>query len=189
MGEYETDRARVEPDVERVENRADARHGVMRLDHGRDVRRHDRHRVARPDTAARQGRAQPPAALLEFGVAVAPLAMDHGCPVWEDPRRAPQETDRRQRHVVGRIFVEAGFEDAIGRAGQHGSPPGMEPERLVRNRTSATSQQARHRRIVVQLRDLPPEILVPQGGGVGVVDLAEARILGGNIGPDRQSRL
>src|SRR5262249_61578102 len=64
-----------------------------------------------PAPERRRGRAGAgrAATFRRVGPAVAPLAIGDGEPVWIDRRAAQQETDRRQRHVIGRVLVEPEF--------------------------------------------------------------------------------
>ena len=102
----EGDRPRVEAIVQRVEHGARHRHAVVRLEHGRDVGRHDGDGVAAADPAPPQGRAEPAAAGVEVGVAEAQVAMDDGGLPRIDARGPGEEGERRQRDVVGADPVE-----------------------------------------------------------------------------------
>ena len=56
--EHERDGFRVQAGIEGIQHGAGHRHAEMGFEHGRDVGRHDRHGVARPDAALRQRRRQ-----------------------------------------------------------------------------------------------------------------------------------
>ena len=66
MLEDEGDGFRVEPDVERVENRARHRHAEVRLEEFRYVRRHHGHGVAQPYAAPLERRRQTNATFVRF---------------------------------------------------------------------------------------------------------------------------
>jgi hypothetical protein len=55
MLQNKANRRRIQPDVDRAQHRAKHRHGVMCLQHFRDVGGHDRHGVALADPGIRQG--------------------------------------------------------------------------------------------------------------------------------------
>ena len=63
----------------------------------------------RPMPCACQRRGEPAAAFQALPPGVAALAVDDRDAVRIDRSRAPQKPDRRQRHVIGRVLVEAGF--------------------------------------------------------------------------------
>ncbi|MNQ31925.1 hypothetical protein D3C85_453080 [compost metagenome] len=98
--EHEGDGLGVQAHVEGVEHRADHRHAEVRLEHGRDVRQHHRHRVATADAATGQGRGQAPAALVGFGPGAADGAVDHRGVVGVDARGALDEAERREGDMV-----------------------------------------------------------------------------------------
>src|SRR3546814_357604 len=82
----------------------------MGLEHGGNVGAHHRHGIAVPNPPLRERRCQTNAALVQFPVGVALVAMDHGGPVAEDPRGALQKAHRRERHEVCRRFGQVAFE-------------------------------------------------------------------------------
>ena len=76
MVQGERDRRRIEAGVQRVQHGAEHRHGEMRLDHLRHVRREDRHRVEPPDPPRSQPRGEAAAAAIQVGVGQAPRSVD-----------------------------------------------------------------------------------------------------------------
>ena len=101
MVELEGDLRRVEAGVHGMQHRAVShRHAVMRLDHRRRVRQHDRDRIAAPHAARPQGRGQPPAVAPQLGIGDPRLAVDHGDPGRMGQGRAFQIDQRRQRLMV-----------------------------------------------------------------------------------------
>ena len=74
MLEDERDRARVEPVIQRVQDRAGHRHGVMRFKQRRHVRRQHRHRVAAPDAAPAQRVGKAANAVVKLTIRETPLA-------------------------------------------------------------------------------------------------------------------
>ena len=64
MLQDERDRCRIQPDVDRAQHRAEHRHGIMRLQHLRNVGGHDRHGIA----------------LADAGIAPAPMPADAHAP-------------------------------------------------------------------------------------------------------------
>ena len=109
MIEDEADRGRVEPGVDGVEHRARHRYAVMDFQHVRHVGRHHGDRVAKAEPAFGEGRGEPAAARVKFGVIAPEAPVDH-CRFFRiDLRRALQKGQRRERLVVGGLPVEAGF--------------------------------------------------------------------------------
>ncbi|MNZ77600.1 hypothetical protein D3C78_961480 [compost metagenome] len=105
--QHEGDGLGVQAHVEGVEHRADHRHAEVRLEHGRDVRQHHRHRIALADAAAGQRRGQAPAALVGFAPGAADRAVDHGRALRVDAGGALEETERGEGNVVDRGGREA----------------------------------------------------------------------------------
>ena len=99
--------AGIEAVVQGIEHGAGERHAVMRLEHGRRVGRHHRHRAAGPDTQALQRRRKAAAALVELRIAVADGAVHDGDALGIDAGRALEKGERRQGRVVRRIPVQA----------------------------------------------------------------------------------
>ncbi len=112
--EDERDRARVQPVVERVQHRAGHRHGVMRLEHRRHVRRQHRDRVAVPDAAPAQRVGEPAAALVELAIREAPRSrpspgrLDHRELVGINRGGAFEKAERGQRREIRLVAREMG---------------------------------------------------------------------------------
>ena len=110
MAQDEGNRVGVEADVERVEHRArpSARQNALRTPRGcsgaisATVSPRPTPRAASAAASRRQRSSA-------CAPAVAPLAIGDGEPARIDRGRAPQKADRRQRHKIGRVFVEPGF--------------------------------------------------------------------------------
>ncbi len=109
VAEDEGDRLGIEADVERVQHRAGHRDAEMRLEGLGHVGRHQRHRVAAPDTARRQRRGEAAAAFEALPPGMAALAMDDRGVLGVDRRRAQQKPDRRQGDKIGPVLAEAGL--------------------------------------------------------------------------------
>ncbi len=118
------DGRRIQPVIQRVDDRPRERHAIMRLQHLRDIGREDRHRIATANAALVQGARQPAAAGVKFGIGELCVAMHNGRLIGIYIRRAAQKTERRQRLMIGRIFVKVKIVD-IGRHGgilpEHGA--------------------------------------------------------------------
>jgi hypothetical protein len=93
--EAERDGRRVQAHVERVEDRAQRRHGVVRFEERRDVGSHDRDGVAAPDAALRERRGEAPAARLHLAVRVREPPMADRDLVRPDERAALEESHGR----------------------------------------------------------------------------------------------
>src|SRR5260221_1458069 len=106
MFQDEADNRRIEPDVERIEHGAGHGDAEMRLEGLGCVGRHQPHCVVLGPPGPAERARQPPAAPVALGPAVAALAMHHRQPVREHLGAAGDESERRQRHVIGRIAVE-----------------------------------------------------------------------------------
>ena len=112
--QHEGDDWGIEPRVDRMQYGAGHGDPVMRLQHRRGVRQHHRDRVAVADEALRQGRSEPPRAIVELLVGQAhpavhdgrTLGMGGGCPF--------QQGERRQRREVRCVLVEITVVDAGG---------------------------------------------------------------------------
>ncbi len=104
MLQHERDRGRIEPRVECVDYGAGHRDAVVRLEHGRYVRRHDGHRITRPDPPALQRRGQAAAAQVSFPPSVSMMTVDHGEAVRVDLGHSPQEG---QRAIAGRNWQDS----------------------------------------------------------------------------------
>ena len=111
MLQDERDRCRIQPDVDRAQHCAEHRHGIMRLQHLRNVGGHDRHGFTLADAGTRKCRCQPTSTLQELRVGVASLAMDHRDAWPVRARRAYQKRHRRQRHIIRRSAIEILFVD------------------------------------------------------------------------------
>ena len=111
MLQDERNRCRIQPDVDRAQHRAEHRHGIMRLQHLRNVGGHDRHGFTLADAGTRKCRCQPTRTLQELRIGVASLAMDHRDARSVHARRAYQERHRRQRHIIRRSAIEILFVD------------------------------------------------------------------------------
>ena len=107
MVEDEGERRSVEPIVESVEDGAAHGNAVVRLQHRRGVGRYNRHGVALGDAALGQRRGEAPAALVEFGIARAAVAVDPCRPLGKYRRGAAQERERGQRNVVRVVALES----------------------------------------------------------------------------------
>src|SRR5258708_978698 len=106
MFQDEADHRRIEPDVERIEHGAGHGDAEMRLEGLGRVGRHQRHRVVLGHPGPAERARQAPAAPVALGPAVAAPARHHRQRVREHWGAAGDESERRQRHVIGRIAVE-----------------------------------------------------------------------------------
>ena len=106
MVELECDRGCVQPDVERVQNRARHGHGKMQFIHRRNVRQHGGDRIAATDAAPGQKRCEASAALVSLRPGEAAAFVDGAGQVRIDGRAARQEAQRCQRDIVGRGLVQ-----------------------------------------------------------------------------------
>ncbi len=119
----EADGRGVQADVERVEHGARHGHPVVRLEHGRRVRCHDRDAVANADAPRTQRRGEAPAAGVGLGPALAMVAVDERRMLREDLRRAGHEAEWAQRGIVGRGLGEfAGLRTGLGHDGRTWPP-------------------------------------------------------------------
>ena len=94
----------IEPGVEGVEHRPRHRHAIVAFQHRRRIGEHHRNRVALFDAGLGQCRGQPPARGIELGIGRALPAMDDGGVIGIDRGRPGQESEGRQRLVVGGRF-------------------------------------------------------------------------------------
>src|SRR3990172_1311246 len=69
----------------------------------------NRNRVARADAPFRQGRSQAPAAFVRLGPGDLPVAVYRGDTLRINRRRAREQAERRERHVVRRILIKVLF--------------------------------------------------------------------------------
>ena len=106
VAEDEPEGVRVEPVVQRVEDRAAHGHTEVRLEHLRDVRRHQRDGVADADAAPGQRPGETAAAGVELGVGKAPGSVHDGRLVGVDHGRSLQEADRGEGNEVRGPLVE-----------------------------------------------------------------------------------
>ena len=97
MIELESDRRRIEADVERVQDRTRHGHRKMQLIHRRDVRQHRRDRVALANAFAGKIRGKAPAACVGLGPSEAAAFVDRTRVVRVDRRAPGDETERRRR--------------------------------------------------------------------------------------------
>jgi hypothetical protein len=111
-------RACIEPGIQGVEDGAGHRHAEMRLVHLRRVGGHHRHGVAATDAGANQCRGELAAAGVGFVPGIAARTVYHRRPLRTDQRRTGDESQRRQRLMVGGRLVEIHLERA--RRHQHG---------------------------------------------------------------------
>ena len=102
--EAKGDRRRIEPDIDRVQDRAQHRDGEVRFEHRRRVGRQDRDGIASADAGFGQRVGEPAAAGIELAVGVAEITVDHRNAIGKNARRPLEKTDRRQRHVIGLVF-------------------------------------------------------------------------------------
>ncbi|MPL88378.1 hypothetical protein SDC9_34398 [bioreactor metagenome] len=118
----------IETGVDRVQHRAGHRHREMRLEHLRDVGRHDRDRVALAVAALRQRRGHLQAARIGLPPGAAHALVDHGKPVRIDLGRAVHQAQRRDRQIVRRGLFAPDVVDVVlhgsslGGAGQGARP-------------------------------------------------------------------
>ena len=103
---------RIEPGVQGVEHRIDGGHSVMRFNHLGGVGQHHAHRTAPPCPQSLQGSRQPRRALprLRPGVATGPV--HYRRQITEHFGATLHKTHRRQRDVVGGVFIQVLVEDA-----------------------------------------------------------------------------
>ena len=113
--EAECDGRRVEPVVERVQDGAQRRDRVVRLEHRRHVRRHHRDGVAAPDAAPRERGGEAPAARFELAIGAGQPAVPDRDLVRPHERGALEEAHRRQRHEVRHVGGEPADEGVVGR--------------------------------------------------------------------------
>src|SRR5215471_655300 len=119
MLEREGDVRGIKPGVERIEHGTEHRNGIMRLDHFRNVRRHDGHGIEMLDSEPSQRGSEANATIVQLGVGVATLAVDDRGLVRKRAGGAAQKADRSQRDVVGRVAIKSGLKGVITRSG-HG---------------------------------------------------------------------
>ena len=103
MDQNESDRPRIETVVQRVEHRARHRHGVVRFEQSRDVRRHDGDGLASCDPAPPQRIGKLPAPLIEGAVGDAGGLVDDGELVGIDGGGPRQESQGAQRGEIRRV--------------------------------------------------------------------------------------
>ncbi|MNQ61278.1 hypothetical protein D3C85_755910 [compost metagenome] len=109
--QHEGDGLGIQAHVQGVEHRADHRHAEVSLEHLRDVRQHDRHRVALADTAPGQGRGQAPAAGVGLGPVAADGTVDDGRVVRIDGGGTLDEAEGGEGDMVDGGGGEALFKD------------------------------------------------------------------------------
>ncbi len=110
--------SRVQPGIERVEHRSCSRDRVVNLDHLRRVGQHDAHcRAASHSQRAQRGR-QARGTFSRLAPAIAAVPMNDRGQIAEHFRASLDETERRERDVVGRSPAEILVVDA------HRQPPG-----------------------------------------------------------------
>jgi len=100
------DRRRVEAGVERVKHRAAHRNAVVAFEHRRRVGEHDRDRVAAPEAALGERRAEPARPGVELAIIAPQRAVDDRQSVGEDLGRALEQRQGRQRLEIGGIAIE-----------------------------------------------------------------------------------
>ena len=110
MYQRESNICGIKAGIQRIEHGAEHRHGKMRFDHLRNIRRNDRYRIEPLDPEPRQRGCEPDAAVKQLRVSIAALTVDHRHLLGEGARSAGQEADRRQRYVIGRVSVQICFE-------------------------------------------------------------------------------
>ena len=113
MVEDKGDGRGVEANIERVQHGAGHRHAVMRLEHRRNVGRHEADGVAEADAARRQRRSQAARTIVEFPVSRLALTGGGVVPPGDafrvDMGGAREKAERRQRHMVGGVLRQAHF--------------------------------------------------------------------------------
>jgi hypothetical protein len=107
---------RIEPGIQRIEHCAEHRHRKMGLNHLGNVRCDNRNRVKPANPELRQCGSQPHASLEQLPVGETAFAVDHRDLVRESARGTRRKANRRQRHIIGRVLVEAGLERVHGHA-------------------------------------------------------------------------
>ena len=106
----------VEAGVERVEDRVQGRHRVVRLDHLGRVVKHRADGRAASDAERAQRRRQPRRAIARLAPGVAALPVDDGLEVAEDLGAALDEAGRRERDEVRCGLVQSLLVDVHGRS-------------------------------------------------------------------------
>ena len=119
MIELEGDDGRVEPRVERMQDRLHHRHAEMRFQHGRRIGQHDGDGIALADARSGERRGELQRTAPEIAIGQPQVAMNHRDLVRIGLGGALKQGKRRQRLVVGGVAVEADLIDV----GQ-GIPPG-----------------------------------------------------------------
>jgi len=136
----------VEPDVQRVQYRAQHGHAVVGLEHLGRVGAHDGDAVAFFYAALGERRGEPAGALVELAVGVAPFAVDDRDLVGIDGGGAAQEGDRRQRLVVRPIGREVWLVPDFAHDARPSSVLNyFRPERLARPRLLAVEPTCKPR--------------------------------------------
>ena len=106
----------VEAGVERVEDRVQGRHRVVRLDHLGRVVKHRADGRAASDAERAQRRRQPRRTIARLAPGVAALPVDDGLEVAEDLGAALDEAGRRERDEIRRGLVQSLLVDVHGRS-------------------------------------------------------------------------
>jgi hypothetical protein len=104
--ELKGDRGRIEPDVQRVEDGACHWNREMQFVHGRDVGEHGCNRIARADIFACEKACKAPAPRISLRPVESAAFVDGARVIGINRRRARDETERRQRDIVGRRLFQ-----------------------------------------------------------------------------------
>ena len=107
MVELESDRGRIEPDVQCIQHRARHRDRKMHFVHGRDIRQHCRDRVAVSDATPGEPGRKASAALVGLGPGETAAFIDRADVIGVNGGAACEETQRRQRHIVRRRLFQS----------------------------------------------------------------------------------
>ncbi len=99
----------IEPDVDRVEDRAGGGHAEVRFGLCGDVGQDRRHHVARSHPPQRKCRGEPAYPRMVLRIAAAHTAIDHGRLTGEVVGRAAKMRQGRQRHEVRAVLLQPRF--------------------------------------------------------------------------------
>src|SRR5262249_31499598 len=106
------------------------------------------------DALAGEPGREPPAALQRLRPGEAPAFIDRADMVRIHGRAALEEAQRRQRHVIGRILVQADI--VLAMLAAHRSSPNLNPTRLSRRRAGSIKLTIR-RGLLRCAGSIPPE--------------------------------
>ena len=140
MVEDEGDGRRVKTGVDGVQHGAGHGDAEMQLEHGRNIGGDHRHRLVEADAAAADGRGQAAATLIGLFPGEAQITMNNGKIIGINPGGSFQQTDGRQRNIIGVVTVQP-QQIRIRATAAHRFPPRSLPSFLLQGLSSATVAQ------------------------------------------------